>query len=102
MATKDADLATDYADTSVYLSEITQAMFSAAVINVPAQTALPVVYMAQVGVGGGASLSYRMRGYDTTLSSTVFWSSSTPDADSSDYLGPGPVINIVVRSVSGE
>jgi hypothetical protein len=53
------------------------------------------------GGGGGGSLTYRMRGTDTTLVETVFWSSATVDSGAGDYGGPGPVVDIVVANVLG-
>jgi hypothetical protein len=51
--------------------------------------------------GGGAGLEYRMRGYDTTLTQTVFWASDHVDSTAADYGGPGPVTNIVVQKKLG-
>lgn len=51
-------------------------------------------------VGGGGA-TYRMRGYDTNLTSIVFWDSAEVDADASDYGGPGPVNDIVVHAILG-
>ena len=51
--------------------------------------------------GGGVALVYRMRGYDTTLTATVFWSSDHVDSTAADYGGPGPVTNIVVQKKLG-
>jgi hypothetical protein len=51
--------------------------------------------------GGGPGLEYRMRGYDTTLTSIVFWASDHVDSTASDYGGPGPVTGIVVHDVIG-
>jgi hypothetical protein len=51
--------------------------------------------------GGGGSLTYRMRGNDTTLASIVYWGSTTVDSAASDYGGPGPVTDIVVHKVLG-
>lgn len=53
------------------------------------------------GGGGGGSLTFRMRGTDTTLVETVFWSSATVDSGATDYGGPGPVVDIVVATVLG-
>ncbi len=52
-------------------------------------------------IGGGGGLEYRMRGYDTTLTQIVFWSSDHVDSTASDYGGPGPVNNIVVQKKLG-
>jgi hypothetical protein len=53
------------------------------------------------GGGGGGGVTYRMRGYDTTLTTTVFWSSDHVDSTAADYGGPGPVTNIVVQKQVG-
>jgi hypothetical protein len=100
MAAKDADLATDYAGEYVYLNSGDVAAYEIVTL-VAEQDPFHTLYLVNLGefVTG---ITYRMRGYDTTLASTVFWNSSTPDADSSDYGGPGPVTDIVVRAVSGE
>lgn len=100
MEAKDADLATDYADIGAYLVGQLTANFEA--LEIPGELfALEELYLVDLGKFV-TSVVYRMRAYDTTLESIVFWNSSTPDEDSSDYQGPGPVINIVVRSVSGD
>lgn len=49
-------------------------------------------------VFGVAAPVYRMRAYDTTLATTVYWSSGTPSAYG--YDGPGPLTNVVVTYVS--
>ena len=48
-----------------------------------------------------SGVSYRMRGYDTTLARYVYWSSSTIDSGAASYAGPGPVLDIVVQAVLG-
>lgn len=40
--------------------------------------------------------TYRNRGYDTTLTRTVYWTSSTPGGG---YSGPGPLTNTVVVEI---
>jgi hypothetical protein len=50
---------------------------------------------------GSGGLTYRMRGYDTTLTQIVFWSSDHVDSTAADYSGPGPVIDIVVQDILG-
>jgi hypothetical protein len=101
MAAKDADITTYYADRSIYLTNTVATYEIRLTAPTPDVDPFETLYLVELGefVTG---VVYRMRGYDTTLSSTVFWNSDTPDADSADYQGPGPVINIVVRSVSGE
>ena len=49
----------------------------------------------------GPGLIYRMRGYDTTLTETVFWASDHVDAAADDYGGPGPVVDVVVQKKIG-
>ena len=56
---------------------------------------------ASIAPGPGGGLEYRMRGYDTTLTQTVFWASDHVDSTAADYGGPGPVTNIVVHNVLG-
>lgn len=51
--------------------------------------------------GGGGGLEYRMRGYDTTLTQIVFWTSDHVDSTGSDYGGPGPLTGIVVQKQIG-
>ena len=48
--------------------------------------------------GGTASLEYRMRAIDGTLSSFVYWTSDTIDNTGTDYGGPGPISDVVVVS----
>ena len=53
-------------------------------------------------VEGGASFTYRMRGFDSNgaVNSTVYWNSSEADADASDYSGSaGPVVDIVIQRI---
>jgi len=47
------------------------------------------------------ALLCRMRGYDTTLTSVVFWFSDHVDATATDYGGPGPVTEIIVQKKIG-
>ena len=35
---------------------------------------------------------YRMRAYDTTLATVVYWNSTVPDT--TQYVGPGPLTNV--------
>lgn len=44
--------------------------------------------------GGGAT--FRMRGFDTTLTTQVFWASDTEDPTGANYTGPGPLTDVVV------
>lgn len=37
---------------------------------------------------------YRMRAYDTTLATTVYWNSTSPDI--TQYGGPGPLTDVVI------
>lgn len=46
-----------------------------------------------------AGVSYRMRGFDTTLARTVYWTSDIVDASGTDYTGPGPLTTIVVQMI---
>ena len=45
--------------------------------------------------GGGAppaaSLTYRMRGFDTNLGRIVYWTATEVDADASEYSSPGDI-----------
>lgn len=47
------------------------------------------------GIEDGSFL-FRMRGFDQTLSNTVYWDSAVVDATASDYSGPGPIVSISV------
>jgi hypothetical protein len=49
--------------------------------------------------GGGSSITYRMRAYDTTLAQVVFWNSSVIDDTGVNYLGPGPLTMVVVSGI---
>ena len=51
--------------------------------------------------GGGSTLVYRMRGYDTDIPSIVFWSAPIVDSTAAYYGGVGPVTGIVVQKVIG-
>jgi hypothetical protein len=55
----------------------------------------------EVSGGGGATLVYRMRGFDSTLTEVVFWGSDQVDTAGNDYAGPGPLVDIVVHNVIG-
>jgi hypothetical protein len=54
------------------------------------------VYLPDLLVEGGTQESYLMRGFDTTLGQTVYWSASQPDPTGTHYTGPGPVTSIVL------
>jgi hypothetical protein len=43
---------------------------------------------------------YRMRGYDTSLSETVFWNAPELDVGGTHYKGPGPITDIVVQTTT--
>jgi len=49
--------------------------------------------------GSGPSSQYRMRGYDTTLAQTVYWTATIVDSAAAQYSGPGPVNDIVVSKI---
>jgi hypothetical protein len=49
----------------------------------------------------GPVLKFRMRAWDNTLGMYVFWSSDTIDAPGSDYVGPGPLIRVVIFKLVG-
>jgi hypothetical protein len=108
MAQKDADMASDYGDRFLHLYKSNNArhepVFS--VINDPATDFQELILLEVVpGGSGGAGKTYRMRGFDTNgaVNSTVYWNSTTIDADAADYTGSaGPVINIVVNDVIGD
>jgi hypothetical protein len=40
--------------------------------------------------------NYRMRGYDTTLTTTVYWTATSVDSTGAQYTGPGPLTNITI------
>jgi hypothetical protein len=45
-------------------------------------------------IAGAAPVFYRLRAYDTTLATTVYWNSTA--LDTSEYTGPGPLTNLVL------
>ena len=62
--------------------------------------------VAETGAGkllysGPVTPLNRMRGYDDTLATIVFWSAPAQDPDANYYLGAGPVTDIVVHKVLG-
>jgi len=101
MTARDADLATDYADRSLYLSNDSVAKFTATEILVNQEPELDDLFLIEVGVPGGSGITYVMRGYDGTLTSLVYWQTATIDATGSSYTGPGPLSDIVVQNVKG-
>jgi hypothetical protein len=48
-------------------------------------------------VGGGQT--WRMRGYDTTLGSLVYWNATAEDPNGLQYGGPGPLTGVVTMGV---
>ena len=56
-----------------------------------------------VAGGGGASsgVIYRMRAYDTSLTSYVYWNYPEVDSTGAGYSGPGPLIDIVISIIIG-
>lgn len=50
------------------------------------------------GSGGspGATTTFYMRGFDTTLAAVVFWTATFLDSSGSAYAGPGPLTSIVL------
>lgn len=53
-----------------------------------------------LGTSGG--ITYRMRGFDTSLNRYVYWDSTTVDSAGADYGGPGPLTDIVVQDIKGQ
>jgi hypothetical protein len=53
-------------------------------------------------VSSGSAVTYRMRGFDSTLGRIVYWTTTFADSSASDYSGPGPVIDIVVSKTTGK
>jgi hypothetical protein len=51
------------------------------------------------GTAQQAAFIYRMRATDTTLTRVVYWRSQSIDEFGNDYVGPGPLIEIVVSAV---
>lgn len=45
------------------------------------------------------SLAYRMRAYDATAATTVYWNATIIDALGAEYTGPGPLTQVVVVKV---
>jgi hypothetical protein len=62
--------------------------------------AVPFVYTWDV-LGPAIVGTYRMRAYDTTLTRIVFWKAPTIDTLGGYYIGPGPIIDVVVQNVLG-
>jgi len=54
---------------------------------------------AEGGDDGGTGITYRMRGYDSTLAAVVYWNSTMIDSLGVSYLGPGPLTMIVVSNI---
>lgn len=46
--------------------------------------------------GANGKRVYRMRGFDNTLSTTVYWTALFVDYTGSTYTGPGSLSNIIV------
>ena len=102
MAAKDADLARDFSLDFVYISMPTVAAMEVELATTPLMSAVDrtaELFLTGLPAGG---VTYRMRGYDTTLARMVFWGSTSIDETAGNYVGPGPVINIVVQAVIGE
>jgi hypothetical protein len=51
--------------------------------------------------GPSGGLTYRMRGYDDTLATIVYWTASVDDPTGAEYGGPGPLSDVVVSKVLG-
>lgn len=47
-------------------------------------------------------LTYRMRGFDTSLARIVFWLAPDVDDIGAFYAGPGPLADIVVQKIIGQ
>jgi hypothetical protein len=58
----------------------------------------PLELSAATISGPEACAIYRMRAFDTTLATTVYWNSETPNTAS--YVGPGPLTNVVISDIS--
>jgi hypothetical protein len=102
MAAKDIDLATDYAERSLFLVDEDTATFEIEVLQVNQEAAIPELFVVELGVGGGAAGPvYRMRAHDTTLGRYVYWQSSSVDSAGANYAGPGPLTDVVVQNVIG-
>jgi hypothetical protein len=54
-----------------------------------------------IGSPSAGGVTYRMRGYDTTLTQTVFWSAPIVDSTGAYYGGPGPLTDILVQKILG-
>jgi hypothetical protein len=120
MATKDANLASDYEDGFLFIADSNEALYEielgAAVtfqpglieelflIDIfPAELALELgVTPHSTGLGSG---TYRMRGFDTngSVNAIVYWNSATADSTAEDYTGSaGPVVNIIISDIVGD
>ena len=54
--------------------------------------------------GGGATITYRMRGRDAGLvpPRLVYWNSTIVDSTGIDYAGPGPLSDVVLQLTIGQ
>ena len=97
MALRDADLASDFAQRFLFpaLSSAQLVIASAA----PASPLSELFYTNLTGGGSGPTINYVMRGYDSTLTTIVYWDSATIDPTAANYSGPGPVVDVVVAAV---
>lgn len=85
---KDADLGSDHEAGFLYLTEDNAAMFEIEPI------------FTETGVGAGGP-TYRMRAYDGTLTTLVWWDATTVDSGGASYAGPGPLSDVVVAKIVG-
>lgn len=102
MATKDADLASDYASDRalMLIEETTTAELTVVLEDLQYQSySLSIVEEGASGV----LKPYRMSGFDQNVlvNDWVFWDATKVDSDASEYTGSaGPVVNIVVQRYS--
>lgn len=79
-------------------SEVNTAGFG--MINIVKPPAVPFVYSWDV-ISPSPVGVYRMRAYDSTLARVVFWKSTIIDTLGGDYIGPGPLVGVVIQNVLG-
>lgn len=122
MATKDAELASDYLSGYLELSNSSQALYeielgAASTFQPGLAQELFLINVLEAelelspgetphGSGvAGAGVTYRMRGFDTNgaVNGIVYWDSTTVDSTALNYTGSaGPVINIIISDVIGD
>jgi hypothetical protein len=115
MAAKDADLAHDYSTLQLVLigEDVATVEIDTTHLDMIALLPIPTndltLFLTEEkeatliadlqGVVSASGAVYRMRGYDSTETRTVYWDATTIDAAGAEYTGPGPLANVVVSIV---